>query len=112
MPLIDPPLTPQPKLMLSHLRDVGLSIWDPIELMGSEQNWDDKECLSFANEYDNYLIQAAGQLRRGVTDADVAKYLVQIETEHMCLVGRGSLDRARRVVAAIHADKEIWTYPK
>lgn len=112
MPLLDPPLTPPPKLKLSRLRDIGWSIWDPIGLLGSEQNWDDEDCLPFADEYDGYLMQAAGQLRRGVPDADVAKYLVQIETEHMGLgSGRGVLQRAERVVAAIRADKEIWTYP-
>ena len=72
MPLIDPPLTPPPKLKLSRLRDIGWSIWDPIGLMGSEQNWDDEDCRPFADEYDSYLIQAAGQLRRGIADVDVA----------------------------------------
>lgn len=112
MPLIDPLLPPRPKLKLSRLRDIGWSIWDPIGLLGSEQSWGDEDCLSFADEYDSYMMQAAGQLRRGVADADVAKYLVQIETEHMGLgSGRGILERAEQVVAAIHADKEIWTYP-
>jgi hypothetical protein len=113
MPLIDPPLTPPPKLKLSRLRDIGWSIWDPIGLMGSEQKWDNEDCKPFADEYDSYLIQAAGQLRRGIADVDVAKYLVQVETDHMGLgSGFGALERALLVVAAIHADKEIWTYPK
>lgn len=112
MPLNDPPLTPPPKLKLSRLRDIGWSIWDPIGLLRAGQNWGDKDCLPFANEYDRYLIYAAGQLRRGVADSEIADYLVQIETEHMGLSpSQGSFERAECVVAAIHADKEIWTYP-
>jgi hypothetical protein len=113
MPLTDSPLTPPPKVKLSRLRDIGWSIWDPIGLMGSGQKWDDEDCKPFADEYDSYLIQAAGQLRRGIVDVDVAEYLVQIEADHMGLgSGHGALERALLVVAAIHADKEIWTYPK
>lgn len=109
----NPPRTPRPKLKLSRLRDIGWSIWDPIGLMGSEQKWDDEDCKPFADEYDRYLIQAAGQLRRGIADVDVAKYLVQIETDHMGLgSGHGTMERALLVVAAIHADEEIWTYAK
>ena len=106
------PLTARPKIRLSRLRDIGWSLWDPIGLLEPGQKWDDEDCLPFADEYDGYLMQVAGQLRRGVPDANVAKYLVQIETEHMGLgPGRGVLQRAERVVAAIRADKEIWTYP-
>ena len=113
MPLIDGPLTPRPKLKLSRLRDIGWSIWDPIGLMGSKSNWDDEDCQSFADEYDNYLMQAAGQLLRGVADSQVVEYLVQIESEHMGLgVRTGSRARAEQVVAAIHSDKEIWTRPQ
>ncbi|MGI9352142.1 MAG: hypothetical protein ACR2O3_11305 [Rhizobiaceae bacterium] len=112
MPFLDPPLRPPPKLKLSRLRDIGWSIWDPVGLLGSGQNWDDEDCLPFADEYDSYMMQAAGQLRRGAPDADVTMYLVQIETEHMGIVSRrDALERAEKVVAAIRADKEIWTYP-
>lgn len=112
MPLLDPPLTPPPKIKLSRLRDIGWSIWDPICLLSPGQKWDDEDCLPFADEYDTYLIYAAGQLRRGVSDADVTNYLIHIETEHIGLRhGRGVAERAERVVAAIHADKDLWTYP-
>ena len=109
MPSLVPPLTPRPKLKLSRLRDIGWSIWDPIDLMSSEQSWNDEECLPFADEYDSYLISAATQLRRGVTDDEVADYLVQIETVHMSLdEGNDCLERALQVVAAIHADEQLW----
>lgn len=112
MPFLDPPLTPPPKIKLSRLRDIGWSIWDPIGLLGSGQKWDDEDCLPFADEYDSYLLQAAGQLRRGVSDATVASFLVQIETEHMGLgTGQSALDRAKQVVSAIQLDDELWTCP-
>ena len=95
------------------MRDIGWSLWDPIGLLLEGQNWDDEDCLQFADEYDNYLVQAAGHLRRGVADADVANYLVQIEIEHMGLENsNGILERAEKAVAAIKSDKELWTYPK
>ncbi len=112
MPLLDPPLTPPPKIKLSRLRDIGWSIWDPIGLLGPDQKWDDEDCLPFADEYDSYLIQVAGQLRRGVAEETIASYLVQIEADHMGLGNRrGALARAKEVVAAIQADEDLWTYP-
>ena len=76
------------------------------------KSWNDEECLHFADEYDNYLISAAGKLRRGATDAAVVNDLIQIEAEHMGLGERAdTLTRAKSVVAAIHADSKLWTYP-
>ena len=112
MPLIDPPLTPRPKLKLSRLRDIGWSVWDPIGLLEPGQNWTDEDFLTFADEYDSYLMWAAGLLKRGAQDADVANYLVQAEVQYMGLVGQGAMERAAQVVTAIKADKELWTNPK
>lgn len=110
MPSSDPRPSPSPKPDLSRLRDIGWSIWDPICLLDPSQDWRDEECKYFADEYDSYMIQAAGQLRRGVSQSDVVRYLVQIETEHMGLgPGRNVLERAAQVVAAIQADKDLWT---
>jgi hypothetical protein len=108
-----PPLTPPPQIKLSRLRDIGWEIGDPIGLMGAEQKWNDKDCLPFANEYDNYLLEAAGRLRRGETASDVAAGLAKIELEVLGLGGpfRPALARAKKVVAAIQADSELWTYP-
>lgn len=114
MPLLDPPLTPRPKINLSRLRDIGWTVWDPIGLIGADQKWSDEDCLTFADEYDTYLLQAAGRLRRGEAEEDVALYLAKIEVEHMGLGGplEGKLCSARKVVAAIQADTEIWTWQK
>ena len=80
--------------------------------MTSEKDWLDEDCQQFADEYDSYLMNAAGQLMRGVADDDVAKYLVQIETEHMGLgEDTDCFERALRVVVAIRADKKLWRCP-
>ena len=111
MPLLDPPLTPRPKIKLSRLRDIGWEVWDPIGLMGADKKWSDEDCQPFANEYDAYLLQAAERLRRGEEEQDVARYLATIEVEHMGLGGpfQGAMNRAKQVVAAILADTELWT---
>jgi hypothetical protein len=113
MPLIDPPLTPPPKLKLSRLRDIGWSVWDPIGLLGDDQKWSDEDCLPFADEYDSYLMQAAGRLRRGEATSDVASYLAKIEVEYIGLgtAFQAALARAEKVVEAIQADTKLWTYP-
>ena len=106
-----PPLTPPPTIKLSRLRDIGWSNWDPIGLLSAGQSWDDEECQDSANEYDGYLIHAASQLRRGASETEVVDYLVQIEAEHMGFGERpNSRKRAQAVVAAIQADKQLWTY--
>ena len=112
MPSLDPPLTPPPKLKLSRLRDIGWSVWDPIGLLGPDQKWTDEDCLPFADEYDSYLIQAAGRLRRGEAASDVASYLAKIEVEHMGLGGsfQAAFGHAEKVIEAIQADTELWTY--
>ena len=73
---------------------------------------DDEDCQPFADEYDNYLLKAAGQLRRGVPEGDVVSYLVDIEANNMGLgAAQGAEARAKEVVAAIQADEELWSYP-
>ncbi|MCK0122103.1 hypothetical protein MWU61_16240 [Loktanella sp. F6476L] len=107
-----PPRTPPPKLKLSRLRDIGWSVWDPIGLLGADQRWNDEDCLPFADEYDSYLKQAAGRLRRGELTSEVAAYLAEIEVEYMSLGGpfQDALARAEQVVEAIQADTELWIY--
>lgn len=105
--------TPRPKINLSRLRDIGWSLWDPIGLLEPGQRWDDEECQRFADEYDDYLLHAATDLRRGATDDEVASYLVGIEIEQMCLGSQtDTYRRARRVAEAIRADTEIWMNAK
>jgi len=109
-------LSPQPRIRLSKLRDIGWRLWDPIGLLRangpSSGNWDDEANLGFADEYDTYLISAASQLRQGVPSAQVADYLVQMECEYMALRRDPTTrKRAEAVVTALLADQSIWTWP-
>ncbi|GGC46027.1 hypothetical protein [Chelatococcus reniformis] len=57
------------------MRDMGWSLWDPFGLMPAGESWDDESNRHFADEYDTHLLHAAGQLRRGATEADIVAYL-------------------------------------
>ncbi|MEL6532918.1 MAG: hypothetical protein AAFN09_15940 [Pseudomonadota bacterium] len=71
--------------------------------------WHDQDWLHFADEYDTYLLQAAGRLRRRVPESEVVSYLVDIEANLMALGrGPGIEGRAKLVVAAIKADAALW----
>ena len=96
-----------PKIRLSRLRDIGWTHWDPIGLLDKGDTWDHK---SYADEYDCYLIQAAGKLRRDAPINEVVDYLIWVEAEHMGLGTHPTQEeRAERVVAAILADDQLWT---
>lgn len=98
-----------PKIDLSRLRDIGWRLWDPIGLMPDGENWNADENLSFVDEYDTYLMNAAGQVWRGATDAEVVSYLVKVETENMGLdEAPGIHARAESVVKKIRADQLLW----
>ncbi|MDQ0419273.1 hypothetical protein J2045_000283 [Peteryoungia aggregata LMG 23059] len=108
-----PRLPNPPMLRLSRLRDIGWSLWDPIGLLGPDQRWDEGNAQGVADEYDSYLIEAAGLLRRGTPDQDVVELLVSIETDHMGLtLQTDTYERAKSVVAAIKSDEELWTKSK
>lgn len=91
----------QPKIKLSRLREIGWSEWDPIGLsqMGSDDWKDGGPC---ADEYDSYLLQVAGRLRRDEARENIVAYLEEIEMVHM---GGGRVattrTRAEATVAAI-----------
>jgi len=106
----------QPRVKLSKLRDIGWKLWDPIGLLRSSEHslekWTDQASQGFADEYDNYLISAATQLRLGKPRNQVVGYLVRVEADYMG-IGEGPTSRARAeaVVAAILADDSMWTWP-
>ena len=103
-------MTSRPKLRLSRLRNIGWSLWDPIGLNDFDGKW---ESVSFADEYDGYLIQAAGMVRRGELDGTIISYLVQCEIEDMGIsVSASTHSRAKSTVAAIKADEKIWRHPE
>jgi len=68
-------MTSNANFQLSRLREIGWSQWDPIGL-NDHEDWPE-------DEYDTYLMQAAGRLWRGVGEEDVADYLVDVEANYM-----------------------------
>ncbi len=84
----------RPKFKLSRLWEIGWSRWDPIGLNGLED--------APGDEYDSYLLQAAGRLWNGMSEDEVTDYLVSIEAEYMGLGhAPGVRQRAREVVSAL-----------
>ena len=86
-------MTSRPTFQLSRLREIAWSKWDPIGVGGPDHGWP-------ADEYDNYLLHAAGQLWNGQTDEAVADYLVKIETDNMGLNAVSGLHARALDVAA------------
>lgn len=96
-----------PKIRLSRLRDIGWSLWDPIGLLSKDEHWKGQ---SFADEYDGYLLRAAGMVRRGQPPENAIEYLMRIQREHMGLeITSDDTDRAKAVVAAICNDDQLWS---
>ena len=88
-------MSTRPKFSLSRLREIGWARWDPIGLSGLD-GWPD-------DEYDSFLLQAAGRLWNGAGRDEVADYLVSIESEQMGLGDApGVRERAREVVDALN----------
>jgi hypothetical protein len=100
-------MTPHPKIRLSRLRDIGWTLWDPIGLMADGSDW---QTAGFADEYDSYLLRAAGMVRNGAPLLAVVEYLIGSETVHMGLSpAPGMRARAEAVVRAIQADDQLWS---
>ena len=73
-----------PKVKLSRLREIRWSLWDPIGLRDlSDGDWQDGGTC--ADEYDGYLLQVVGRLRRGDPTAEVIAYLEDTEVGHIGL---------------------------
>jgi hypothetical protein len=88
-------MTNCPSFDLSALREIGWTKWDPIGVGGPKDGWP-------ADEYDTYILQAAGQLWNGKSNDEVADYLVTIETEHMGLSAMAGIhSRALEVARAM-----------
>lgn len=84
---------------LECLRDIGWLEWDPIGLQRGEGNW---RTSTAADEYDQYLLNAARALRRGEPNESLVDYLCFVETVYMGLSPKPTT-RARAVatIAAI-----------
>jgi hypothetical protein len=97
------------KIDVNRLREIGWSKWDPIGLSNTEGSW---KAQPFEDEYDTYLIKAAGMLRNGSDPSEVVNYLHHIETVHMGLGpavdGHRSRAKIMAVVNEISNDPRIW----
>jgi hypothetical protein len=97
----------RPKIRLSRLRDIGWRCWDPIGLSAIEDGWENSPA---ADEYDSYLLIAAGMVRRNEGDDAATNYLVWVESEHMGMgIGPSTQSRAEMTIAAIRADAYLWS---
>jgi len=85
-------MTNRPPFQLSRLREIGWAKWDPIGVGGPDHGWP-------ADEYDTYLLQAAGQIWNGSSVEEVAEYLGTIETEHMGLTTAEDIQPRALIVA-------------
>jgi hypothetical protein len=88
-----------PKINLEPLREIGWRDWNPI---GAGLP---------ADEYDTYLLNAAGQIVNGRSDDAVADYLVSVEVEQMGLDPAPDVrERALVVASAIRAYVQTLGY--
>ena len=87
------------KIKLEPLREIGWRDWNPI---GAGLP---------ADEYDTYLLNAAGQIVNDRSDDAVADYLVSVEIEQMGLdPAPGVRERALVVASAIRVYVETLGY--
>lgn len=95
-----------PKVKLSRLREISWSLWDPIGLRElSDGEWQDGG--GCADEYDGYLLQVVGRLRRGDPAAEVAAYLEDTEVGHIGLTRSPST--SLRATATVEAIRDYLT---
>ena len=89
-----------PPVQLSRLRDIGFANWDPIGILEHGQPWKDHPA---ADEYDTYLLEVVGRLRRGGGEVDALGYLLWAEREHIGLERPDAPERASATIRAIKA---------
>ena len=105
--LLNVRMSKHPKIRLSRLRDIGWRLWDPIGLGGLDGAWANSGA---ADEYDSYLLKAAGIVRRSESDETAADYLAWAESENMGMGTRADTrSRAEATVSAIRADGQLWS---
>lgn len=82
---------------LEAVREIGWKFWDPIGV-GPDEGEDWRE-MSHADEYDMYLLAAMIWTRQGYGVEQIARILVQNETESMC-IPRSTRQEARALRTA------------
>jgi hypothetical protein len=90
-----------PQIELSRLRDIAWDQWDPIGLRSPSRSWREHQA---PDEYDGYMLRLVGKIQHQEPDEEAARYLVQMETEHMGLRETSSTqERALATVRAVRA---------
>ena len=93
-------MSSRPKFDLHRLREIGWKYWDPIGLRQFAvgpltPKWPE-------DEYDSYLMKAAGDLWNGKSEQHVTNYLTEIETTTLGLAdGVDSSGRAAKTAASL-----------
>jgi hypothetical protein len=87
----------QPKIQLSHLREIGWKYWDPIGLWVLLKG-DRADC---ADEYNRYLLHVVSLLTGGTERSVAAAYLDDKAADHMGLGHRADCTAGKRTVDAI-----------
>ncbi len=89
----------RPNIKLSKLRDIGWEYWDPIGLAQHDGLNEVKENCD--DEYDSYLMQAAGMIWHNKLQKEIIAYLIDIEQNYIGMPDRGS-EAATQTVGKIH----------
>ncbi len=74
---------------LKGLREIGWNSWDPIGLSDDREDCED--------EYDTYLIRAAGMIWNNIPFEDVVEYLLDIERNYIGMGDRDSTEAQNTV---------------
>lgn len=93
-------MTRYPVAQLDHLREIGWRDWDPIGLAGCPRD-----------EYDAYLLQVVGRLRRGEPVTQVVDYLDHIRGVTMGLGPPNAASHKASEVTVININAYLDTLP-
>ncbi|MDJ0609256.1 MAG: hypothetical protein QNJ67_09790 [Kiloniellales bacterium] len=86
----------KPSIKAADFREIGWTLWDPIALKEADGN----PPKNAEDEYDTYLLHAAGMLINGKGVAAARDYLAKIEADYMGL-GDANLAAIQETVRAI-----------
>ena len=76
---------------LEQLREIAAERWDVVRAVS--------DSCERSGEYDRYLVEAAGRLREGALNDDIADYFINVATEELG-IDTGAGMRARALIFA------------
>jgi hypothetical protein len=84
---------------INALRELGWSLWDPIEILVTKTTW---RGTAFEDEYDTYLIEMQNMARRGLQVEELTNYAINIVDEWMELGRNDEVEaRSRNLAQAV-----------